>query len=358
MKFLKRLYEGKLNKLYMAYVYWGQCRKSRKSARQVRKTLIAREDRSYVDRQVKREIKAYCREAFGTAAYWPWLATYTEIRGEFRRGWMPNEYYLYRVIPRLNPIATSHISLAKTMDYRLFGDICVKPVLVIVDHLLFDSNFNRIGREQAEEIIRNAGGELVVKRDGGSGGHTVSFVQPSSINLKKLLGGRYVIQPLVKQHHSMSEIYPHSVNTLRVYTYIDSKSLVSVKALLLVLGVGGQRVSNASNGGRFLCIGEDGKPISKTYYLSGDLPMTETAHPDTGFPYEKIRVPSIQAAMDMCMGAHYRYPYAGFVGWDCYLDEEGIPKLLEWNAKLPTFRYIEASIGPCFDIEELKTRIS
>ncbi len=353
------MYKGKLNKAYSAYVFWGLCRKSRASARAYQKKLVANRGFSSVNSGVKRRIKEYCRETFGSASYWPWLAAYTEIRGSFREGWMPNEFYLYEAIPRLNPPIASQVSLAKTLDYRLFGDICVKPLLVIVNHLLFDGDYHRIEKQAAERIIRNSAMELVVKKDGSSGGYEVSFVQPSALRLEKLIGaGSFVIQPLVTQHEALSKVYPHSLNTIRVYTYLDSHSQVSVNAILLTFGAGGKRVNNASADSRFLCIGPNGKPISGAFNRANGLLIPEYAHPDTGFVYEQIQVPNLQQVVDMCMEAHYRYPYAGFIVWDCYLDEEGNPKLIEWNAKIPAFHFIEAIIGPCFDMDELKQRIN
>jgi hypothetical protein len=359
MKFMKRLYEGRLNRIYRAYVYWGQCRKSRSLARSLRKILIARKGFSSVSRNDLKRMKDYCRRQFGSASYWPWLATYAEVRGKYIDGWLPNDYYLYKAIPMLNPVRTAHISLVKSLDYRLFGDICVKPVLIVIDHLLYNGDYQPVSREKAEELLKEAGDELVVKGDGGSGGHDVVFKTTPEISLDFLAGrGRYVIQPLVKQHRDLSDIYPGSVNTIRVYTYFDTNSRVTVRAILLLIGAGGRRVNNVSSGGRFLCIGEDGRPVTSAWFAVDDVPYEEHVHPDTGYKYADIRVPSVKKMINMCIKAHYRYPYAGFVGWDCFVDPSGEPLLLEWNAKVPTFRFIEAIVGPCFDVDELVKRVS
>ncbi len=48
-----------------------------------RKRVIKRKGKSVVNREVKKTIKEYARERFGSKAYWPYLAYYTEMRGEF-----------------------------------------------------------------------------------------------------------------------------------------------------------------------------------------------------------------------------------------------------------------------------------
>ena len=48
-----------------------------------RKRVIKRKGKSVVNREVKKAIKEYARERFGSKAYWPYLAYYTEMRGEF-----------------------------------------------------------------------------------------------------------------------------------------------------------------------------------------------------------------------------------------------------------------------------------
>jgi hypothetical protein len=41
-------------------------------------------------------------------------------------------------------------------------------------------------------------------------------------------------------------------------------------------------------------------------------------------------------------------PYAAIIGWDVFINEEGAPKLIEWNAKNPFFWPVEARYGPFF----------
>jgi len=61
-------------------------RMSRNEAQILRKRLIKIKGNKVVDRALKTELKRYSHETFGSSAYWPWLALYTEMRGEFMEG--------------------------------------------------------------------------------------------------------------------------------------------------------------------------------------------------------------------------------------------------------------------------------
>lgn len=348
----------KLKKIAYELIVWRRCLLSRRQAKIVRRTMIRVNGHSIVDKQVRKRIKAYCKATFGTSAYWPWLAVYSEMRGRYIDGWVPNDFFIYRVLPQINRPDTSLISVYKTLDYKLFGDMAVKPVFLVIGHKLFDHHYNLLSIDQVKAMLKTIDYELVIKKDGGSGGHQVRFVQPDEMDVEKLFGkGGYVVQPAIRQHHQMAEVYPHSVNTLRVLTYNDSFGHVTVKAVIMVFGTSKSKASNAAQGGRYLYIGDDGRPTTKAFIIVGPTRLTEEVHPDTGFSYNKIQVPLVKEVHEFCVKAHYKFPYTGFIGWDVCIDEMNQIKLLEWNARLPVFWDFESMIGPGFDVHELKARI-
>jgi len=344
------------NNYYAAFVYWEQCIRSRNQARRIRKNIVRAKGFSQVDQSLKKEIKQYCRSVFGSAAYWPWLATYTEIRGEYKEGWIPDDYMSYRAMPIINPRNITYISLLKTLDYRLFGDFCVAPLMLIIGKLIYDKNFNIISREKAEKLLKEHADEVVVKEDGGSGGSKVYFVPSHKVDLNKLSGNiRCVIQPLVYQHKSLTEIYPSAINTLRIHTYMGSDSVVRIIISLLRVGTNGSRVDNVHRGGRFLYLNDEGKPATDA--ITGWENMGETKHPDTGYAYKDIKISALKKAKELCIKAHYQYPYTGIIAWDIYIDTNNNPRLLEWNAKSLHFGVNEAFCGPQLNPHELTSRI-
>ncbi|WP_232199377.1 sugar-transfer associated ATP-grasp domain-containing protein [Thioalkalivibrio thiocyanodenitrificans] len=298
-----------------------------------------------------RSIRNYCRSAFGSASFWPWLAVYTEVRGEFVRGWIPIELLVHRLFPRANPVDIAHVSLYKTLDYRLLGDLCVRPVLIFVGQCVYDADYRRIGIEQAREILKAQEGEVVIKRDGGSGGDDIDFVHARELVPERYLGrGNWVVQPVVQQHDNLAAIYPDSVNTLRILTAIDGRSEVRVLFQFMRFGINGSRVDNTAKGGRFLYLDAEGRAVTGAV---SDLGIEfEHHHPNTGYPYRSIVVPQVAQARKMCVAAHHRFPYAGIVGWDVFIGPDGSPRLLEWNARLPYYWMNEPYMGPLWDVDD------
>jgi len=102
---------------------------SRSEARRFRKEFLKRSGRTPVlTRQVKKDIKDYCRERFGSPAFWPHLANLAEIKGEFVRGWIPEDYFRYVLEPKLNPTAYVNLGDMRSIDHRRFGDFAIKPL--------------------------------------------------------------------------------------------------------------------------------------------------------------------------------------------------------------------------------------
>ena len=318
---------------------------SRMLAHRGRRQVVKHRGGSVISRQVKKEIKAYARERYGSKAYWPYLAYYTELRGEFKRGWLPYDYYRYKILPRINPQHACEISENKTYDHRIFGDFAIRPLFVFISGMFYDAEFKLLEEARIKEILAEYKDTIVVKEERGTHGLQVKVMDASEFApdmLRKDLN--YVIQPYVKQHESLSELYPHSVNTFRVTTYLRPDGTIIVKAVILRFGIDGSKLDNLSSGGQFIYFDEAGNPSRHAYNLMG-LVQGEK-HVNTGFAFADLKVPMFQEIKEQCVTAHQLYPYVRIIGWDVCVDEHGEPKLLEWNADNPGFHPDDAIFGP------------
>jgi len=100
---------------------------------------------------------------------------------------------------------------------------------------------------------------VIVKPELGKGGSGIKFLNSSSINFNELLKeSDFIIQPICKQHSELQKLNPKSLNTLRVFTVLDSYGVASVKFAYLKFGTGNNRVDNASHGGGICGINKDG----------------------------------------------------------------------------------------------------
>ncbi|PKD43257.1 sugar-transfer associated ATP-grasp domain-containing protein [Rhodohalobacter barkolensis] len=322
-------------------------RVSRNEARNLRKRLIKIRGYKIVNRPLKAEIKRYCRETFGSSAYWPWLALYTEMRGEFIEGWIPDDVYRFEILPKVNPEIFASLSDAKSMDHKLFPGITVEPHLTRIRGEYIDRRGNVLDEDQVREYLINLNREIVIKPDNGRQGKGILFLHSRHIRIDELpADSDLVFQEVARQHKSLREVYPHSVNTFRVLTHMEKRGEVAVKFINLRFGTEKNRVDNVSCGGIWISVKMNGEVSSSAYDEFG-LEAGEH-HPDTGYRFKELRIPFVDDIIACCKVAHKSYPYVGLVGWDVYVNESGRPIILEWNAKNPWFWDIDAQFGPLF----------
>lgn len=326
---------------------------SRILAHKYRRKVVKRNGESVISRSVKKNIKEYARDRFGKAAYWPYLALYTEIRGQFIKGWIPYDYFRYIILPRINPPPDTAIGNNKTFDHILFGDFSIKPLFVHISGNFYNSDFEIVPISEVKKFFIDYNDAIVVKEDKGTHGKQVRFIHSSEFvpeGLSKSIN--YVIQPYIKQYKVLDNLYPDSVNTFRVTTYIENDGSVTVKFISLRFGVDGSKIDNVSSGGHAISFDLFGKPAKMAHgskgFVNGDK------HKNTGYLYSNLKFPMFNEILSKCMSAHNKYPYTRLIGWDVCITKSGEPKLIEWNAENPAFLDPEAVFGPFWaDDEEI-----
>jgi len=335
-----RKFTNRINRvLDNAYVL----RISRDEALHLRKLYINQRGYSVLDRPMKKRIKEYSNEKFGSAGYWPWLALYSEYRGEFKEGWIPCDYFRFSILLRWN--THTCFSGLKTMDYRLFKDFSVKPVFNIVNSVIYGPDHEIINPGKLVEYLNNGAHEFIVKNDGGKGGKHIQFLTYNEAMHADFTAFRNaVVQPVIKQHEILNRLYNQSVNTVRVATFLESDGKAVVKFNILRVGTNGSRVDNTASGGLFMMMDMDGNILTQAFD-DFCMPAGEV-HPDTGVEFNSIKVPGVREASEICCRAHEKFPYVRFVAWDVCIREDAKPVLLEWNTKNPSMWFEEAATGP------------
>lgn len=324
---------------------------SRFLAHQSRRKIIKKKGGRVVNRQIKKSIKEYAKRQFGKKSYWPYLALYTEIRGQFIQGWLPFDYYRYILLPRINPRSYCELSEHKTFDHRIFGDFALKPLLVYISGMFLNSDFEVVARDQVKKILFEYNDTIVVKEEIGTQGKQVQVIHSSEFKTENLkIGRNYIIQPYVKQYKPIHNLYSESVNTLRVTTFLKKDGSVDIKFVILRFGSDGSKVDNISVGGQYIYFDSDGKP-SKNAFDNMGFNMGER-HKNSGYLFADLELPMYQEVMNACIAAHKKYPYVRLVGWDVCITDTGEPKLIEWNTS-PGIHRFESRFGPFFTDDDL-----
>jgi len=330
-----------------------QLKKMRDKAHQLQDEVTNTLGRKIVDKAIKREIKEYSNEYFGSPSFWPWLALYTEIKGEFVEGWLPNDYYRMYLLNNWNPVNIKEISNFKTFYHQQFPGFSVEPVVIKIMGNYYDCNNQYLNEKEVIKLISETSNEVIVKKDGGLQGQDIHFYDTNKVSMEELNRHRsdVVIQPVIEQYSELSELHPESLNTLRIATLLDNDGAVSIMFIFLRFGINGCRVDNAYAGGGYVYLNEAGKVISNAYDKIG-LEAGDR-HPDTGFVYKNLEVPSVDDAVGKCIMFHNKFPYIRYIAWDVCIDKFSVPRLIEWNAIRPGMWQAEPHVGPIWDLESI-----
>lgn len=177
--------------------------------------------------------------------------------------------------------------------------------------------------------------------EGGTGAFTLDvndgsvFInnEKSSIEelVKRVGKATYILQQRVANHPQIAEIYPNSVNTLRVVTVYKDDAVHLFDARLRT-GANGSVVDNACFGGVVIGINKDGTLMDWGYQEPGKSKrsrlIVEGYHPDTGKHFSGLKVPFWNEIIEMAKSFHGYYYGIPSIGWDVAITPNG-PVFLE-----------------------------
>ena len=137
----------------------------------------------------------------------------------------------------------------------------------------------------------------------------------------------FVIQKKLKCHASIAEIYSGSVNTFRIVTYLWHGNIIHCP-LVLRIGRGNACVDNASSGGMFIAVDDDGTLHANARTEFG---LSFSEHPDTHIIFEGRKISFVDKLITAVKKMHSQIPQVGMINWDFTIDQEGSPVMIEGN---------------------------
>jgi len=232
----------------------------------------------------------------------------------------------------------------KHVFYSYLEDIC--PDFIPKTHFVFQGDHVLAPLDIKDpQLTKNALAELedgryIAKATIGAFGKSVAVVDKQNgeilINngeipfdewMEETKAEPYLLQEYIIQHEEINRINPHTVNTLRVITTRWNEK-TNILAAMIRMGVEGQIVDNASDGGTFVGINIDtGKMMEYGYYY--EKPR-EKCHPDTGFVYKDVQIPYWNETVELVTKLHPIIFGLSTIGWDVAITETG-PKIVEMN---------------------------
>lgn len=199
---------------------------------------------------------------------------------------------------------------------------------------IFDKYLNRewiyLKESSLEDFKKYIKGkkEIIVKPIDSSCGTGIEIIDPSRRDPKELYdtlinNRQFLVEDVVKQNKEISNLYPHSVNTLRVVT-INKK----VVAAYLRIGNKGNVVDNFNHGGMATKVNIENGLIE--FPAIDKNSEVYTIHPETKEKIVGVTIPMWDKVVELCETIAHVIPEVGYVGWDICVGEDKL-YLIEGN---------------------------
>jgi hypothetical protein len=205
-------------------------------------------------------------------------------------------------------------------------------------------NYEIKNLEQLKIFLDKNKSDIVLKPLDGSGGEGVILLNykegtywnsdgpyhPDNLWEQIKLGGHnphpYLIEEKVEQDKAVSDIYPHSLNTLRVFTIKTKDNKWHHIGTFMRIGQSGH-IDNLGAGGIHLAFNSAGKSC---FAFDWNSFKRIEKHPVTDAALINIEVPYFKEAISLALMASEKFSFMGTIGWDIGLSVNG-PTIIEGN---------------------------
>ncbi len=175
--------------------------------------------------------------------------------------------------------------------------------------------------------------EFMAKPIDGGCGHGIEKINTNDYKsldevYDKLVEGNnnYELEEVIKQHPSVSAIYPDAINTVRIVTILKDDETHIICAYFRIGN--GKYVDNFNSGGMVAPVNEvTGEVADRAIDKNKNLYET---HPQTGAKIKGFKFPDWEKAINICKEAAKVVPQIRYVGWDVCFTPDG-PIFVEGN---------------------------
>jgi hypothetical protein len=249
------------------------------------------------------------------------------LKGRERATWMTHPKS-FRITKLLNSPDAKQLVEDKPRFYRDFADDIHRDWIDLAD-----------ADTDAVDAFLKRHERVLAKPSNGFGGAGIDAVDTAGITDVEAWRdaqterGQTLLEELLPQHPELSALYPGSVNTIRLITFLDRDGGFHVLASVLRIGNGGV-IDNFAGGGMFTMLDDDGVALYAGVDKQSHVFQT---HPTTGVRIAGFRVPMYAEAVAFVERLARRLPQIPYMGWDIAITPTG-PAVIEANHNSSVFQ--------------------
>jgi len=289
----------------------------------------------------KRKIKGFWKHNYGKNISSRWHRLYQSYTGEFQEKYFPEIIYSTKLELKLNDRIISSVLSDKSfleILYRNISDVKIpKSYLINNSGIFYSSDREIISLENAKEVISNIGEVIVKTTVDSSSGDAVRLCNFSEgidlvtgENIQKMFNHfekNFIVQEKIIPNKEFKTVYPNSINTLRVVTYIIEDEIYH-SPLSFRVGRGGNFVDNIHAGG--LVVGLNDNGMLKKFAFT-EMQEKYEMHPDTNIKFEDYNLSKTNEIINLAKNMHKVTPHMRIISWDFTVNEKDEIVLLEIN---------------------------
>lgn len=297
---------------------------------------------------IKEQCDSYAKDKLGHIKYAPWLYVYSSMHGEFREGWIPDNYYGEVIVGEIDkqffrqgemkPLANRVLQTRKLPDLLYTNNgLFIEP-----------ENYEVVSSEEASSLLFKDNDQVIFKSNDSERGRGVFFCTKSSWSIDEALKTNGVFQKVIKQHPFFDSIFPFPGATIRMTTALNDDGTPMLRSAYLRLGRSNEQSSSTHVKDDLVKIAIDmnSGSLSEIGYLADWSSIK--FHPDTHVKFKGLKIPEFNKARSGVEDLHKNFPFVQCIGWDISINENGELEVMEWNSSHNDIKFSEAIHGPCF----------
>lgn len=264
--------------------------------------------------------------------------------------YIPHDIFYGLVDTRLSkPVMAKYFDNKNLYDL-LFPDVPQPKTIVRKDEeVLLDAEYNIIDIETAINKCVEAKNVIIkpsVESEGGAGIIFWDSTKDSRESLRDIFNGagQYIISEIAGQSSILNQIHKDSLNSIRIMSLMDGDEVI-ILSCVLRMGVNGSKVDNATSGGIFCGICEDGRLKDVAYDTLGKVVRE---HPQGG-KLSNYVIPNMDRCRELVKHCAPRlHSISKLCSWDLYIDQDDNPGLIEVNMTYGGVQIHQIPNGPIF----------
>lgn len=300
------------------------------------------------NKQQQEEFDKFWLEYYGKKIPNKWHKLYQRANDTFNVAYMPEYIFSTKIEQKLNDYYQVKVFADKNLSDVLFNNRMENvrtPKTYLYNSFgnYYDGDRNVISRQKAIEILSTLSSAVVKPTLNSSSGRNVCILNmQSGINTKTnetaeqlvdRYGQDFIVQEKIEPNKELKKLYPNSINTMRVITYLLDGE-VFVCPISLRIGGGGSEIDNIHAGGMSISVSDDGELGECAFRLGyGDNFEKFYNHPDTGVKFSGYKLSFITSVVSAAKKLHTFTNGVGLISWDFTVNDKDEIIVIEANYK-------------------------